>query len=107
VSALRPRWLAARPKPRRPPDRPAGSIDPILPEVIALTVDDRERLCRALAGVLEDHPTIRFAILFGPRASGRVTSMSDVDVAVMYQEVPDLLGVGPLSRAWSGPSRTR
>jgi predicted nucleotidyltransferase len=46
--------------------------------------------------VLADERPVRFAVLFGSQASGRVTPMSDVDVAVMYQQVPDLLEMGAI-----------
>lgn len=51
-------------------------------------------LAVSLAPVMERHPEVQAAFLFGSQATGRATPRSDVDPAVLYREgrAPDLMG---------------
>lgn len=55
-----------------------------LPDGVAVTVD-------TLGRALEQHPVVRFAYLFGRAAAGRLTPLSDIDVAVFLDDEVDPL----------------
>lgn len=55
-----------------------------LPHGVAMTLD-------TLGHALEQCPAVRFAYLFGRAASGRLTPLSDIDVAVFLDDKVDPL----------------
>ena len=50
---------------------------------------------------------MRLAILFGSQATGRNNPISDLDVAVLFREDPDLLQVGVAVSALEGELATK
>ena len=52
-----------------------------------------EELIPEAQGILERHPNIIFAYLFGGLAKGRISPVSDIDIAVYLTNVDDILEV--------------
>jgi predicted nucleotidyltransferase len=52
---------------------------------------DIDRRLATLGDALKDSPGLLFAYLFGGAAEGRLTPLSDVDVAVFFDEACDLV----------------
>ncbi len=50
-----------------------------------------EELIPEAQGILERHPNIIFAYLFGGLAKGRISPVSDIDIAVYLANVDDIL----------------